>query len=178
MRTGSRNLALTASIVGFAIAIFVALFPVTSNALQIQEGEVAIRTIRAPFDISFTSAALTERRQEEAADAVDDRLVFDPTISTEQEQRLDDLLTSVVTVLEEESSPSARTAELERISDLNLSASSLAVLRDMSTSQFATIRSASRAALESIFSPIAACERDQRNTGARIDLHRPVVEPR
>ena len=151
MRSRSRSVALTASIIGFAIAIFVALFPVTSNALRIQEGDIAIRTIRAPNDISFTSEALTERRQDEAAAAVEDRLVFDPTISVEQRERLDDLLSAVVAVLQEDEAPAARSALLERISELNLSVGSLAVLRDMSLGDFAAVRAEASVALGRIF---------------------------
>ena len=151
MQSGSRSVALTVSIIGFAIAIFVALFPVTSNAFRVEEGEIAIRTIRAPDNISFTSEALTERRQEEAAEAVDDRLVFDPTISGEQQEHLDDLLSNVVSVMQEDTSPAARSALLERISDLNLSPGSLAVLRDMTLEEFAAVRSEAVGALGRIF---------------------------
>ncbi len=152
MSSGSRNVALTASIIGFAIAIFVALFPVTSNSLQIAEGEVAIRTIRAPFDISFVSEALTARRQQEAADAVDDRLVFDPTIGSDQQERLDDLLTNVVSVLQEDDSPTARAAALQQISDLSLSSGSMDILSNMTLAQFASARTEAMAALQAIFS--------------------------
>jgi putative nucleotidyltransferase with HDIG domain len=151
MLTGSRSVALTASIIGFAIAIFVALFPVTSNALRIEEGQIAVRTIRAPDNISFTSKALTERRQQEAADAVEDRLVFDPTIGTEQQQRLDAVLTNVVSILQQDESPAARSALLERVTDLSLSPGSLAVIRDMSLEEFAAVRSEAVAALVEIF---------------------------
>ena len=151
MRSGSRTVALTASIIGFAIAIFVALFPVTSNAFRIEEGEIAIRTIRAPDNISFISEALTDRRQDEAADAVDDRLVFDPTIAGEQQERLDDLLSGVVSVLQEDASAAAHSALLERIPDLSLSPGSLAVLRDMALDEFAEVRTEAVAALGGIF---------------------------
>lgn len=151
MRSGSRSVALTASIIGFAIAIFVALFPVTSSALTIEEGEIAIRTIRAPTEISFVSEALTERREDEAAEAVDDRLVFDPTIAGEQRQRLDDLLTSIAAALSEDQSPAARSALLERIPELSLSQGSLATLRDMSLDEFATVRTEALGSLGKIF---------------------------
>jgi putative nucleotidyltransferase with HDIG domain len=152
MLSGSRNAALTASIIGFAVAIFVALFPVTSNSLQIEEGEVAIRTIRAPFDISFISDSLTKQRQDEAAAAVADRLVFDPTIGSDQQDHLDDLLTRVVSALQEDPSPTARSQSLKQISDLSLSPGSLTMLSQMSLPDVATIRSEALAALQAIFS--------------------------
>jgi putative nucleotidyltransferase with HDIG domain len=151
MRSGSRSVALTASIIGFAIAIFVALFPVTSNSLRVEEGEISIRTIRAPDDIAFTSDALTERRQEEAAAAVADRLVFDPTVAEEQAEHMDALLAGIAGILQDAESPAARTALLERIPDLSLSPGSVAALRDMTLEEFATVRSEAQNALGRIF---------------------------
>jgi len=166
MRPGSRSVALTASIIGFAIAIFVALFPVTSNSLRVEEGEISIRTIRAPNDISFVSEALTERRQTEAASAVVDRLVFDATISGQQQERLDGLLANVAGILQDAETPAARTASLERVPELSLSPGSLAVLRDMSLEEFAAVRSEAQAALTRIFSeslaPTAVAETRER----------------
>ena len=177
MRSGSRSVAITASIIGFAIAIFVALFPVTSNALTVEEGEIAIRTIRAPSNISFISETLTERRQDEAADAVDDRLVFDPTISGEQQARLDDLLANIVSVLSEDDSAATRSALLERVADLNLSPASLAALRDMSLDEFATVRTEALAALGRIFerslpASAIALTREQASTYINSSLSR------
>jgi cyclic-di-AMP phosphodiesterase PgpH len=151
MRVGSRSVALTASIIGFAIAIFVALFPVTSNSLQVEEGDIAVRTIRAPNDISFTSDVLTERRQDEAAAAIGDRLVFDPTIAGEQSDRVDAVLARIAGILQDVESPAARTAALERIPDLSLSPGSVDALRDMTLEQFATVRAEAQNALSRIF---------------------------
>ena len=151
MPSGSRSVALTASIIGFAIAIFVALFPVTSNSLRVEEGEIAVRTIRAPNDISFTSEALTERRQDEAAAAVDDRLVFDPTVAGQQAERLDALLASIASILQDAESAAARSALLEGIPDINLSPGSVAALQDMTLEEFATVRAEAQEALGRIF---------------------------
>ena len=166
MCSGGRSVALTASIIGFAIAIFVALFPVTSNSLQIDEGDISVRTIRAPTDISFVSEPLTERRQDEAAEAVADRLVFDATIAGQQQERLDQLLAGVAGILQDEETPAARTAQLERLPELSLSPGSLARLRDMSLEEFVTVRAEAQAALGLIFeeslSPTAVAETRER----------------
>src|SRR5688572_31609112 len=78
MLLARRPLTFLACIGGFALAVFIALMPLSSSGLGIEEGEIAIRTIRAPRDISFISDTLTERRQDEAADAVEDTPIFDP----------------------------------------------------------------------------------------------------
>lgn len=150
MPSASRQVALIASIIGFAVAIFVALFPFRSDGLQVEEGQIAIRTIRAPSDISFQSEALTESRQQEAADAVEDLLVFDATIEGEQQQRLEQQLTSIEEVLLESDAGGSRTALLERVPDLNLSPGSLTVLRDMDVEDFDTVREEAHETLEQI----------------------------
>jgi hypothetical protein len=166
MRYGSRSVALSASIIGFAIAIFVALFPVTSNTLQVEEGEIAIRTIRAPNNISFVSEALTEERQEDAASAVQERLVFDATVAGQQQERLDQLLANIAAILQDSETPAARTAALERIPDLSLSPGSVAALRNMTLEEFATVREEAQLALSTIFAeslaPTAVAETRER----------------
>ena len=55
------------AVVAFALVMFVALIPLVPRGTGVEEGKVASRTIRAPKDINFTSEALTQRRQDEAA---------------------------------------------------------------------------------------------------------------
>src|SRR4051812_16695015 len=60
------------SILGFAVVIWLALLPVVPSSLRLSDGDVSTRTIRAPHDISFTSKALTQKRQAEASEAIKD----------------------------------------------------------------------------------------------------------
>src|SRR4051812_31187479 len=96
-----RILFLVASIIGFAVALFVALVPFSSPEVGLKEGEISSRTIRAPNDISFVSPVLTARRQQEAANAVQDTLVFDPSVATGQQTLLNTVLQRIRSVIED-----------------------------------------------------------------------------
>jgi putative nucleotidyltransferase with HDIG domain len=151
MVSTNRSLFLAMSIAGFAIAIFIALFPVTSTGLQIEEGDIAIRTIRAPNNISFISEALTEQRQDEAADAVPDQLIFDPSVASTQQNRMRELISGIRVILEEAGSPAVRSALLERVPDLTLSPGSLAILRDINPADLTAVENEVLRALGTIY---------------------------
>jgi putative nucleotidyltransferase with HDIG domain len=150
MFTSRLTLALTASIAGFALAVFVALFPFTSPGLHVEEGDIAIRTIRAPRDISFVSDALTKQRQDEAAKAVPESLIFDPSIASTQQNKLLDQMSGIRAIIQDANSPTARTALLERVPDLKLSPGSLAILRDIAPRDLSAIQNEAQRALGAI----------------------------
>ena len=108
MLLARRPLTFLACIGGFALAVFIALMPLSSSGLGIEEGEIAIRTIRAPRDISFISDTLTERRQDEAADAVEDTPIFDPSIASAQQTKLRDQMSGIRTIVQDANSAAAR----------------------------------------------------------------------
>ncbi len=138
---------------GFALAIFVAVVPVTSNTLSLDEGDLATRTIRAPRDISFVSEALTDRRQEEAAAAVPDSLTYDPAVAVKQQAELNTILSGIGGVLNDQrlATSSARAGALERVDKLNLSPGSLAMLSEMSPAEFRRLDTEARRALAGVF---------------------------
>ena len=115
--SGRRTFALITSMVAITLAIFAALFPVTSDQIKINEGEIATRTVRAPRDISFISQTLTEERQDEAAAAVEPKPVFDPSVAGNQQSKLNELLSRVRTIISDEPTPVARAAALQRLSE-------------------------------------------------------------
>ncbi len=151
MSLNSRSLVLSASIAGFALAVFIALFPVVSNGLNVQEGAIASRTIRAPRDISFVSDTLTKRRQDEAAAAVQPNMALDPSIASSQQDKLQQQLSAIGAILQNSTSPVARAADIERVPGLSLSPGSIAILRDLSPSDFTAIDSEASTALGSIY---------------------------
>ena len=156
--SGRRTLALITSMVAITIATFAALFPVTSDQIQIQEGQIATRTIRAPRDISFTSDTLTQERQDEAADAVEPKTIFDPSVAGTQQSRLNELLSRVHAVIVNESTAVGRAAALQRISDVSLSPGSVLLLQNVSLDQLGVIETEARRALASIFNQSLAPE--------------------
>ncbi|MPZ47705.1 MAG: HDIG domain-containing protein [Dehalococcoidia bacterium] len=144
--------AIVASIAGFTIAVFAALLPVTPSGVQIEAGEIASRTIRAPRDISFVSPALTAQRQDEAAAAVQDSLLFDPSVASSQQSELNTLLSSIRGILNDTSlAENSRDAALERVEQLSLSDSSKDLLRNMDPAAFEPIETEARRALAAIF---------------------------
>ncbi|HEX5368157.1 MAG TPA: HDIG domain-containing protein [Dehalococcoidia bacterium] len=151
MSQNSRSFVLFLSIAGFALAVFIALFPVVSNGLDVQEGAIASRTIRAPRDISFVSDTLTKRRQDEAAAAVKPSLALDPAIATTQQTKLEQQLNALSAILQNSSSPVARAADIQRVPNLSLSPGSVTILRDLNPNDFTAIGAEATKALTSIF---------------------------
>lgn len=141
-----------ASVIVFGVGIFVALFPFAPAGVHLKEGEIASRTIRAPRDISFESPLVTQRRQEEAAAAVRDSLVFDPSVPPTQQTELSILLSRVRAVVSDTAaSPSARASALEAIAKLDLSPASLAVLSTLAPAEFDAVESEARRALAAVY---------------------------
>ncbi|HLG12664.1 MAG TPA: HDIG domain-containing protein, partial [Dehalococcoidia bacterium] len=134
------------------IATFAALFPVTSDQIRIEEGQIATRTIRAPRDISFISETLTEERQDEAADAVEPKPVFDPSVAGSQQSKLNGLLSLLRSIIVDEPTPVGRAAALQRLSDVSLSPGSVLQLQNMTVERLSVIETEARRALASIFS--------------------------
>ena len=139
------------SMAAFACAIFVALLPVSSAGLRVDEGGIATRTIRAPSEISFMSETLTERRQDEAAEAVPETLIFDPSVAAAQQQKLSELIFRIRTIITENDQPLARAAQLERLPGLNLSPGSISILRDINPGDLAAIETEALRTLGVIF---------------------------
>src|SRR3954453_4865053 len=81
-----------------AAAVFVALLPVASGGVVLNPGDIAFRTVRAPRDISFQSSSLTSQRQDEAAKAVPDVLVYDPSVAAKQQAALNTVLDRITAI--------------------------------------------------------------------------------
>ena len=121
-----------------ALALGLALFPAFPRQLKVREGDVASRTFRAPRDISFQSDVLTEKRREEAAAAVPDSVVFDPSVRTEQLAKLDAVLGQVAGVRNSLAlTPQAKSAALGRIANLNLSQRASSLVLSFTDEQWA-----------------------------------------
>lgn len=135
----------------FAAGLFVALLPVTPGGVRIEEGRIATRTIRAPTDISFESATLTEERRQEAAAAVPDSLVYDPSVAVAQQTALNEILGRVRAIRSDDGlSVSAKVASLGQIPRLALSTASATALANMSPEQFLIVDFEARRALGAI----------------------------
>jgi putative nucleotidyltransferase with HDIG domain len=145
---------LAAAILTFAAVIFLALVPVTSPALEFEEGEVASRTVRAPRDISFISDTLTARRQEEAANAAAQQTppTYDPGVVVAQQSQLNGMLGRIRNVVEDDSlAPNAKGTALRRVDRLDLSTPSLTLLQGLTPEGVAVVDTESRRTLGAIF---------------------------
>ncbi|HLF72114.1 MAG TPA: HDIG domain-containing protein [Dehalococcoidia bacterium] len=140
------------TVAGFAVALFVALVPVSTSSIGLKEGEIAIRTIRAPHDISFTSPTLTQRRQDEAAEAVPDSLQFDASVAGTKQTQLNEQLGRIRTIINDASStPASRGASLERVEKLQLSPGSATLLRNLTPVDFEAVATEARRALATTY---------------------------
>ena len=145
--SNQRGFTLVASTLAICIATFAALFPITQDQVSITEDAIATRTIRAPQDISFISEALTEERQEEAADAVEDVPIFDPSVASAQQAGLNTVLERIDTIITEESSPIGRATALESLPQVNLSPGSITLLRSVDPEHLTVIEGEARRTL-------------------------------
>ena len=166
------------SIVGFAVVIWLALLPVVPSSLPLSDGDISTRTIRAPHDISFTSKALTEKRQEEASEAIKDSFVYDPSVASNQQAQLTTLLGRIRFILSDSATaPAARDAGLANVEKLSLSPATRAFLARMQPNDFTRIETEARRALASIYDQSVSSEfvqevRERANTYVSSSLDR------
>ena len=173
--SNQRTFMLLASTLAVGCAIFAALFPVTQNQVSITEGAIATRTIRAPQDISFISQTLTEELQDEAAAAVEDVPIFDPSVAGAQQSRLNQVLDQIEQIIAEESSPVGRATALESLPEVNFSPGSLSLLRRIDMDRLTVIESEAQRALAVIYdltlcaAPSEQCANDVASARERVD---------
>jgi putative nucleotidyltransferase with HDIG domain len=142
---------MAAASVILALALFAAMLPLTTGGVDLDVGDIAFRTVRAPGDISFESPALTQRRQDEAAAAVSDSVIYDPTVAATQQTALNELLTSVSGVLSDASlNAASRAAALGRIANLSLSSASQNELLSLTPEEWQRVQTEARRALGTI----------------------------
>lgn len=134
-----------------ALALFVALLPYTRGGVDLDAGDIAFRTVRAPQDISFVSTALTEKRQDEAAAAVPDSLIYDPAVAVKQQSELNVVLTRISNVRDDTTlNGTSRATALGRIDKLSLSQRSLALVATVNAAEWDAVQTEVRRTLGSI----------------------------
>src|SRR3989337_696833 len=142
---------LIATILAFTGGLFVALLPITPGSAPLQEGDLACRTTRAPRDISCESPTLRDKRREEAAAAVPESLVYDPSVAITQQSALTTLLGRLTAVRDDPAlSEAAKTTALARIDKLNLSQRSASLLLSLANDQYQSVEANARRALASV----------------------------
>ena len=158
-----RALAVLAPVLGFAVVTWLALLPVVPSRLRLSDGDISTRTIRAPRDISFVSSALTEKRQEEATEAIKDSFVYDPAVASTQQAQLNTLLGRVRLILSDAATaPAARDAGLANVENLSLSPSTRSYLSRLSTADFTRAETEARRSLASIYDQSVSAESVQQ----------------
>jgi putative nucleotidyltransferase with HDIG domain len=106
--------------VALGIGFFIALAPVFPGELDVQEGDIAARTIRSPSSVTFESELLTEQRRDEAAAAIPEVLSFDAGIQPDQLDKLDAAIQGIAEVRDNPLlRPVDRRAELLRVENLS-----------------------------------------------------------
>ncbi|HXK33280.1 MAG TPA: HDIG domain-containing protein [Dehalococcoidia bacterium] len=78
-----------------AALLLIALFPLFPSQFDVSVGDIASRTVRAPRSVSFESEYLTEQRRQEAAEAVQPVLVYEPDIRARQLEDYDGAIAQV-----------------------------------------------------------------------------------
>jgi len=102
-----------------SVALIVALFPFFPRELGIGQGDIASRDIRSPRDKTFTSKVLTQQAQDDAAKAVPNVLVFDPSLRSQQLALFNAATTSIAAVRQDDTlSEEAKRARLLGVQSL------------------------------------------------------------
>jgi putative nucleotidyltransferase with HDIG domain len=134
-----------------ALALFGALLPVTTGGVNLNAGDIAFRTVRAPKDISFESATLTEKRQDEAAAAVPDSLIYDPSVAVNQQTQLSDVLSKITAIRNDDSlNAAAKLQAFARVDKLSLSQRSATLVTTVSPDAWQQVQAEARRTLGSI----------------------------
>ncbi|HEY7269972.1 MAG TPA: HDIG domain-containing metalloprotein, partial [Dehalococcoidia bacterium] len=150
--TSPRLAILAGTTIVLAVALFAALLPFTTSTVNLQAGDIAFRTVRAPKDISFESAALTQKRQDDAAAAVPDSLIYDPSVAVTQQTSLTNVLSRIQAIRDDNTQNDATKQQaLGRVDQLSgLSQRSAALLIALNPGDWSTVQAGARKALGSI----------------------------
>lgn len=122
------------------------------SAFQMQLGEVATQDILAPYSLSFESELLTQRAQQEAANAVDPiYLPTDPSIGRRQVERLRTVLFFITTVRQDAfASLDQKVNDILAIEDINLSEETIIRILQLSEARWNAIELEATSVLEQI----------------------------
>ncbi len=133
-----------------AVLLTLALVPVFPHQQQAKEGDTASRTWQAPRDLSFNSAVLTQKAQDQAAAAVPDVLVFSPDVRSQQMAKLASLIEDVQNV--RNSTDLTRSQKLSALSGTeNLFAPDYeAFILDMSSDEWQLVTGQAQTVLEKV----------------------------
>src|SRR5437867_12120132 len=86
----------------FAVALtallFIALFPIFPNRLNIHVGDNAAHTVKAPRTFTFESAFLTNQQRDAKANTVQASLVYDPNVRTSKLADYDELTQQIAQI--------------------------------------------------------------------------------
>ena len=174
-----QSVAFAGAIVLFAAVVFLALIPFTNAGLDLEPGDFASRTIRAPHDISVTSDLLTGERQAEAADAVPDSLAFDPGVVVVQQSQLNSILLRIRNIVADESlTRTAKGTGLAQVEDLDLSPNSLTLLQSLPPEDLSVAETETRRALAAIFGQTLPEELVTETRQRANTLREPYPQPR
>ena len=131
-----------------ALGIFVAIFPWYPVGTRLDEGQRVPWTLTAPRALSFDSAVRTEQVRAEAAAAVPDVFVLDPTVRDRELRELDGTLEAIKAIRSDPAlAASARESAVRAIRDAALSQRSAQVVAAASAAEWDIMTTEARAAL-------------------------------
>ena len=130
-----------------ALALAATLFPWFPGRQQLEVGATAPDSLVAPRDAEYDSEVLTEQRRDEAAAAVADVLVLDPSVRDQQLAELDRQLASIDAARRDGGlSASARESAM-RAASASLSERGAAALAESSNAEWGALEREARQAL-------------------------------
>lgn len=100
------------------VALVLALMPLYPRRVEIEPGDTASRTIKAPRSFTYISERLTEQQRQQAAEAVPDVLNYNANVRPAQMARFDSAIEAIERVRARNASPAERVATLRNVPDL------------------------------------------------------------
>ncbi len=140
---------------GLAVAALLALllFPWFPGGERLEEGSAVSRALTSPREHSYISEVLTTQRRQEAAAAVEDVWVFDPSVRDRQLGELESELSDITDVRSDDSlSASARESAIRQATEGSLSERGAAAVASATDAEWEALAEQARSVLSRVLS--------------------------
>ena len=144
-------LRLATFVVGLSIALTIALIPIEPDEPLPQVGAAALNDVRAPDDIAFESAVLTERARAAAGDDVPTFVTVDRGVESAQAGRLFSVLASIDEIRASDASETERAIALAAVPELLLGPRGQILALSFTDPQWASARDEATSLLADLF---------------------------
>ena len=133
-------------------AIVVVSISTAPSATDLDVGDVSTQEVLAPYAVSYTSQVLTERRRQDAANAISPRYTLpDTSVAREQSDRLRATLAYITSVRSDSlATTEQKMTDLAALKDVQLSQETAAAILELNDSRWQAVQQESISVLERV----------------------------